>query len=158
MKKYRDLNLKKIRIDNNLDFAHFTYKDGMCSCCYGPRDLPKRYWKDGKIPEQGDSFQYILFKNANNGSGQVTKNFTIDDYTCISNRIYSRETLKKVCLDLMSQLDDDYFILMPKTDSYCIVIRTYDGYKFQYDTGAEFKLTYNDEKNFDLITYSDVIS
>lgn len=32
--QYGDLNLKKIRDDNEFDFAHFTYQRGMCSCCY----------------------------------------------------------------------------------------------------------------------------
>jgi len=69
-KTYSDLNLKAIREALNIDFAHFTYKQGQCSCCYGPKDLPKMYWKDRTIPE-GDDYSYILFKNANNGSGTV---------------------------------------------------------------------------------------
>ena len=60
--KYRDLNLKKIREDNDLDFAHFTYQKGMCSCCYGPWDLPKRHWKNGIVREQSEDVQYLLFK------------------------------------------------------------------------------------------------
>lgn len=39
--KYKELNLKKIREDNDLDFAHFTYQKGMCSCCYGQKICQK---------------------------------------------------------------------------------------------------------------------
>ena len=84
MKKYAELNLKKIREDNGLDFAHFTYVKGMCSCCYGPTDLPAIYWKDGIVKNEEDKYSYILFKNANNGSGQVKRKDEITNYTCIS--------------------------------------------------------------------------
>lgn len=63
MQNYKSLNLKKVRDDNGLDFAHFTYLKNQCSCCYGPADLPARYWAGGKRPEKvTDNTQYILFK------------------------------------------------------------------------------------------------
>lgn len=72
LKRYKDLNLKEIREKTGIDFAHFTFQPGMCSCCYGPEDLPSLYWKDRRIKH--DNYSYILFKNADNGSGSVTKN------------------------------------------------------------------------------------
>lgn len=140
--QYGDLNLKKIRDENELDFAHFTYQRGMCSCCYGPLDLPKRYWKGGKKPVEveidgkwhyeldgqkvnTDNIQYILFKNADNGSGHVRRADEIDNYTCIEWG-FPMEKLEKVCKDLQEQLGDKYVVLMP-TDTYtCIEIFRYD--------------------------------
>jgi len=97
MQAYKDLNLKKLREEAGLDFAHFTYKRGQCSCCYGPLDMADRYWAKGKRPQKInvtyntngeiasyqydrplEQVQYILFKNASNGSGTVTK----DDIIC----------------------------------------------------------------------------
>ena len=147
MKKYGDLNLRKIREDNDLDFAHFTYKRGQCSCCYGPLDMADRYWKkkpikvmdedvteasdgcftykihyeiDGKIIDI-DDLQYILFKNAYNGSGTKTKNDEIGKYTCISWQM-PMDKLRKVCEDLKSQLDEDYKVYMPLSDMNTIII------------------------------------
>lgn len=118
--KYRDLNLKKLREDNDLDFAHYTYQEGMCSCCYSPKDLPKRYWKDGAIPE-GDDYTYILFKNANNGSGVVHRDDEIKDYQCIGWRFDSAK-LEKVCKDLQEQLGDEYIVLVPTDPCWTIVV------------------------------------
>lgn len=145
MKQYKDLNLKKLREDNDLDFAHFTYKSGQCSCCYGPQDMAARYWKNGKKPEKiydvpGNSYHYeingdiidinninyILFKNANNGSGIVTKNDFIKNYTCVSYSLKNKEQITKICEELMKQLDEDYIITIPKNDNYAIVIYTKD--------------------------------
>lgn len=50
MKIYKDLNMKKIREDNGLDFAHYTYLPGQCTCCYGPMDMPARYWRNSLKP------------------------------------------------------------------------------------------------------------
>lgn len=123
--QYGDLNLKKIRDDNGLDFAHFTYQRGMCSCCYGPRDLPKRYWRGNVIPEDDYDYTYLLFKNADNGSGHVKRTDEIDNYTCIEWG-FPMEKLENVCKDLQEQLGDKYVVLMP-TDTYtCIQIFRYD--------------------------------
>lgn len=119
--KYKDLNLKKIREDNDLDFAHFTYQKGMCSCCYGPWDLPKRYWRGGVVQSREKDVQYILFKNADNGSGVVKRDDEIDDYTCISWN-FPIEKLENVCKDLQTQLGDEYVVLKPKNDLTCISI------------------------------------
>lgn len=122
MNKYSDLKLKEIREAAGIDFAHYTYHRGQCSCCYGPKDLPKLYWKNRVIPEH-DDYSYILFKNADNGSGTVTKNDIIDDYTCISWKC-SEEQLDTVCKMLEEQLDDDYIVEKPEDPHTCIVIRT----------------------------------
>lgn len=120
--KYRDLNLKKIREDNDLDFAHFTYQKGMCSCCYGPKDLPKRYWRNHTIPE-GEDYTYILFKNADNGSGVVKRDDEIcgNSYECIA-WDFPIEKLENVCKDLQAQVGDEYVVLKPKNAMSCILI------------------------------------
>ena len=120
--KYKDLNLKKIREDNDLDFAHFTYQKGMCSCCYGPKDLPKRYWRGGVIPEH-DNYTYILFKNADNGSGIVKREDEIGGgtYDCISWK-FPAEKLETVCKDLQAQLGEEYVVLVPPNTMYCIIV------------------------------------
>ena len=119
MKQYKDLNLKKIREALDIDFAHFTYLRGQCSCCYGPKDLPKRYWKDGII--KYSDYTYALFKNADNGSGIVSKNDYITNYTCISWDM-SMEKAEQFCEMLQEQLDTDYLVLCPKNTDYCIQI------------------------------------
>ena len=121
--KYKDLNLKKIREDNDLDFAHFTYQKGMCSCCYGPWDLPKRYWRDGKVQARDKDVQYILFKNADNGSGVVKRNDKLccHSYECIAWE-FPIEKLENVCKDLQKQVGDEYVVLKPKDSMGCILI------------------------------------
>lgn len=152
MQTYGSLNLKKLRDDNGLDFAHFTYLRGQCSCCYGPQDLPSCYWVKGKKPVETQmpdgtmrfvpplsNIQYILFKNANNGSGTVTKNDIIckrsirnlpawrrtgHDHTyrvCIEWK-FPDEKMDGVLRSLREQLDDDYVILRPSLCSECITI------------------------------------
>lgn len=43
MKRYKELNLKSLREEADIDFAHFTYLKGMCSCCFPPSSFPKIY-------------------------------------------------------------------------------------------------------------------
>lgn len=51
MKTYADLDLKAIREACDLDFAHYTYGRGQCSCCYGPLEMPAKYWRNRKKPK-----------------------------------------------------------------------------------------------------------
>lgn len=118
--KYENLNLKLVRELNDLDFAHFTYQPGMCSCCYGPKDLPKRYWKGGVIPEHND-YTYLLFKNADNGRGHVKRYEEISDCTYIE-WSFPKEKLEQVCYNLQEQLGDEYVVLVPKSTMKCIAI------------------------------------
>lgn len=119
--QYGDLNLKKIRDDNGIDFAHFTYQRGMCSCCYGPKDLPKRYWRGNIIPNDDYDYTYLLFKNADNGSGHVKRTDEIKNHTCIE-WYFPMEKLEKICKDLQEQLGDEYVVLMPTDTLTCIGI------------------------------------
>lgn len=139
MKQYKDLDLKLIRDVADLDFAHFTFGRGQCSCCYGPIDMPAIYWKNKKKPievkDSENSFhyelggkpfsysemEYILFKNANNGSGTVTKNDYIKDGTCIQYNL-SKEKVKVVCKMLQEQLGNEYLVIEPENDLCCIQI------------------------------------
>lgn len=95
----------------------------MCSCCYGPEDLPSLYWKDRKIKH--DNYSYILFKNADNGSGAVTKNDWIEDYTCIMWGGMGLDKLKEILDLLQEQLGEAYYIEFPESEYYTAVIRTY---------------------------------
>ena len=117
---YSDLNLKQLRIDADIDFAHYTYKKGQCSCCYGPKDQAAKYWRDGKITEAAD-YEYILFKNADNGSGCVSADDIIRGTVCVSWKM-SKEKLEKVCELLRKQFTPDYHIFMPLDDFYTIII------------------------------------
>jgi hypothetical protein len=143
--KYKDLNLKKIREDNDLDFAHFTYQKGMCSCCYGPKDLPKRYWRNGVIPEH-DDYTYILFKNADNGGGVVTRDNEVDDYTCIEWG-FPIEKLENVCKDLQTQLGDEYVVLKPKSDFGCILICKTDSRYLEEKLADSYYTTIQNDSN-----------
>lgn len=145
MLKYGELNLKSIMEKANLQFAHFTYSPKQCSCCYSPKDMPKRYWKNGVIAED-DNYSYILFKNAYNGSGSVTKN----DYICESFQSNESKRLRKekpwrtyktsyqrvhieygnlteeqmdiVISELQIQLGDEYTVIKPEDEHRCIAI------------------------------------
>lgn len=139
MKTYKELNLKKLRDDNGLDFAHYTFKPGQCSCCYGPDDQAAIYWVNRK-KNWNKHTQYILFKNADNGSGYVTRNDVIcmppqhllkkkhhwyipsERHTvCIAWR-FPMEKMDGVLQSLSEQLDDDYVVLRPKDEYECIQI------------------------------------
>ena len=142
MKTYGDLNLKAIREACDLDFAHYTYGRGQCSCCYGPLDMAKRYWRNSKKPievEEGGLIHYeldgqryddrkttyILFKNACNGSGRIkNKAEPIKNYTCISYRFASDEQKQKVCSMLQEQLGNEYVVQVPQNTLHCIIIFT----------------------------------
>lgn len=121
-KTYGELDLKKIREECGLDFAHFTYKKGQCSCCYTPKDMAAKYWHNGIIPT-GNDYTYILFKNAENGSGTVTANDTIRNYTCVEWNM-SDEQLAKVCDMLQEQLGNDYYVEKPLDEGTTIIIWT----------------------------------
>lgn len=138
---YKELDLKKIREKNGLDFAHYTFGRGQCSCCYGPFDMPARYWKNGVKPsayidgteiyEDGRlvggkprELTYILFKNACNGSGTVRAADTIKSHTCVSYHVRSMDQLATICADLQEQLGDTYFVEKPDNFSSCIIIWT----------------------------------
>jgi hypothetical protein len=144
MKTYGDLNLKKIRESCDLDFAHYTYRAGQCSCCYGPLDMAKKYWRKGKKPVEvkegglihyeldGQRYNtskttYILFKNACNGSGRIkSKDEVIKNYTCIEYNFESDEQKQKVCSMLQDQLGSDYVVQVPQNNLTCIIIFTKD--------------------------------
>jgi len=118
-KTYSDLNLKVIRETLDIDFAHFTYPKDMCSCCYGPEDLPKLYRKKGIEADKIES--YILFKNANNGSGTVTKYDNIKKRGYISWKLNPTQ-LDGVCSMLQEQLGDGYEVVKPENNNSCIEI------------------------------------
>jgi len=121
--KYKDLNLKHLREVCDIDFAHYTYKRGMCSCCYGPKDLPSRYWRNNEVLEDTDydDISYILFKNADNGRGCVKR----DDYIgedCIEWNL-TDEQLTKVIAELERQIGDEFIVVRPMTKHRCIVLQ-----------------------------------
>lgn len=145
MKTYAELDLLKIRDECGLDFARHTYSKGQCSCCYGPRDMAAHWWVKGKKPKKikigegayewgGDTrnFTYILFKNADNGSGRI-KNLSepVKDYTCVEYRFKDEEQKNKVCQMLQDQLGDEYNVIVPKDESCCIIIRYINGWNEQ---------------------------
>ncbi len=118
--KFEELNLKQIREDNGLDFAHFTFLKNMCSCCSTPLEFPARYWHRGIKPQSMDNVQYLIFKNADNGSGRVTKNDDISEYECILWQ-FPVEKLGKICKDLEQQMGNEYEILVPGSELFCIL-------------------------------------
>lgn len=149
MKTYADLDLKAIREACDLDFAHYTYGRGQCSCCYGPLEMAAKYWRNRKKPKivydtpnepgKGRIFHYeldgkkidtgsitfILFKNAYNGRGRIKSlDEPVTDHTCISYHFKDDDQKNKVCRMLKEQLDDDYIIAVPKSDRSCIIILT----------------------------------
>ncbi len=117
MKKYGDLNLKKVCEVAGLDFAHFTYQKNQCSCCYKPTDMSKNYWYNKEkfeLAKEGEEVYYtfILFSNAHNGSGTVTKNDEIKSETYINYRVDNEEQMKIIVQELQNQLEE-YQVIMP---------------------------------------------
>jgi hypothetical protein len=139
---YGDLNLRAIREATGLDFAHYTYQPNMCSCCYGPEDFPKRYWnkdsitidQEGKIHAKDENYSYILFKNASNGSGSVTKNDTIIPSEIAGDDVYISYSFRDdaqrdaVIAALQEQLGDLYIVTTPEDENHCIRIIGHDRY------------------------------
>lgn len=119
--QYKDLNLNKLRDDNGLDFAHYTYLKDMCTCCYGPLDFPKRYWKNGEKSKTEEDIQYILFKNAENGIGNVKDTDEIRDVQSIAWQ-FPMEKMQQICKDLQEQFGDEYVVLMPTDEFTCIMV------------------------------------
>ena len=140
--RYKELNLKEIREECDLDFAHYTYEKGMCSCCFGPKNLSNKYWRDSKKSKKKafsgwnrvgfsfgneidkphpDEYEYLLFKNADNGSGSVTSEDTIENVYIQWG--FPSEKLDKVCSMLQEQLGDDYKVIKPTAFSKCIEIK-----------------------------------
>lgn len=121
MKQYKDLDLKHLMEVCDIDFAHYTYEEGMCSCCYTPKNFDKKYWRNEEIRYDND-YSYILFKNSDNGSGVVYENDTIKYGVCVEWGL-SNEQLDKVCAELQRQLGDEYFVKKPTCEYACIVIK-----------------------------------
>lgn len=123
MMKYKDLDLIHLRKVCDIDFAHYTYKKKMCSCCYGPKDLPAKYWRNNEVMEDTDydEISYILFKNADNGSGCVKR----DDY--IGNDYIewnlTDEQLTKVIAELERQLGSEFDVIRPMSKHRCIKLQ-----------------------------------
>lgn len=107
---YRDLDLAKLRNECGLDFAHYTYKKGMCPHRCGPKDLPKKYWKDGIIPHDSN-FTFILFNNSDEENGTVCSDDVIGDNVHIMYRFDSDDQMKKVCKHLSAMLGYEYQVI-----------------------------------------------
>ena len=152
MTTYNDLKLKELREKCDIDFAHYTYKKGQCSCCYGPKDLAKIHWRKGiEVTEDLKDYSYILFKNADNGSGHVTKNDTLNDIEFIQWSLNDIQ-LHDVCKELSVQYGDGWVVLVPKDHMTTIIVmnRNYTnfnyyfykdkhGFEIFYENGNKFK-------------------
>lgn len=119
--KYRDLDLKHLREVCDIDFAHYTYKRGQCSCCYGPKDLPPMYWRHHKVlvDVDYDDISYILFKNADNGGGIRKANDELNRTEFIEWNL-TNEQLDKVIAELKRQVGDEYDVIYPESKLVCI--------------------------------------
>lgn len=138
MTTYGELDLKKIRDELGLDFAHYTYRKGQCSCCYGPKDMALKYWRDRVIPDH-NNYKSILFKNAYNGSGRIKDpSEPIRDYTCIEHTNLTHEELLKVAQKLADQLDKEYTVYVP-ADSLCTMIILWSGGEYFKKHKADLK-------------------
>ena len=150
MKTYADLNLKELREKCDIDFAHYTYKRGQCSCCYGPKYLAKTHWRKGIDVETVEDYSYILFKNADNGSGCVTKNDELNDIEFVEWGELDDEKMNAVCEELSIQYGNGWVVLIPNNNYKTIIIvnREYRNFKFYmedenydsfYENGQKYK-------------------
>lgn len=132
MKTYADLNLKELREKCDIDFAHYTYRRGQCSCCYGPKNLAKTHWRKGIDVENVEDYSYILFKNADNGSGHVTKNDELNDIEFVEWGELNDEKLNAVCKELSIQYGDNWIVLVPNCNYKTIIIVNREYRNFTY--------------------------
>lgn len=128
---YGDLNLYELMEVAELDFAHYTYEYGDCSCCFGPRDMSEEYWisyerYEEVIENPKEPISYILFKNASNGSGEVSYDDPIQDGASIGYEFKSDEQKELVMKELQRQLGDGYKVVPPIQENACIVIEKVD--------------------------------
>lgn len=135
MKQYKDLDLNKIAKEAGLDFAHWSCR-GNSSCCVDIlKDFPQKYFTKKKEQILRENFQYLLFANSHNRSGDVKKDYVIcyqsDEHNGIYSRLYpvyvfcnisSEDTLNSICDLLQEQLGDKYEVVKPTEDS-CLQIR-----------------------------------
>lgn len=117
--RYGDLHLETVREACGLDFAHFTYQPGMCSCCYGPEDLPSIYWHNHT--KLDGNYTYILFKNADNGSGCVKRKDFVKDITYVS-WDFPMDRMESVCKHLKECFGDDFSVIAPKDHFHTITV------------------------------------
>lgn len=141
MRYYKDLDLEKIRDACDIDFAHYTYEPGMCACCFGPENLSRKFWKNGIILR--NNYEYILFKNADNGSGHVNAYHPIHNKTHIE-WDFDMSKMDKICRMLLEQLGDEYYVRIPKSDWHCITVMTFDNLDSDAETDKYRILTYAD--------------
>ena len=68
-----------------------------------------------------ENVQYLLFKNADNGSGHVRKNDDIGEVEYIEWN-FPLEKMDKICEELQRQVGRDYVVLIPQNINKCILI------------------------------------
>lgn len=135
MKKYADLKLKEIAKKAGLDFAHWSCR-GSCSCCVDFMYFPQKFFTKSKATLDEDNLQFILFKNAYNGSGDVDKDHIIcyqsfESGKKASNRLYpvfvgwsfDEQNLDSVINLLQEQLGNKYKVIKPKNTKEAIEIQ-----------------------------------
>lgn len=124
---YSDLNLNYLKNLLNLDFAHFSYVNKMCSCCFSISDFPTKYWRDGIIVSKESSnfnnLNYILFKNSIDGTGEVSLNDTLDNFESIEYKFVNRELLVSFCSELSNICNKfNYQVLIPSNEDLSIIL------------------------------------
>ena len=122
--KYKDLDLRAIMEAENLDFAHWTYQRGQCSCCYGPEDQPKRYWRNGDRPE--DVYGYPgLDEQTRKPIFYFVKIWKGKKYDYNARTILFNDMaqVQRVCNLLQQQLGEEYEVVCPDDMMRCIKIK-----------------------------------
>ena len=133
---YKELKLRELRDKLDLDFAHYTFQPKQCSCCYGPQDQPALYWKDRKIlhGDELNKAKYILFKNADNGSGHVRGTEEIcsrrnsgKEYILWNSDSIDDVLLTAICKELQERVGSGYKVIKPKDEYTTIIIEKVEG-------------------------------
>ena len=75
-----------------------------------------------------DDYTYILFKNANNGSGSVKRDDYLSDQSqiCISWHLNDKQ-LNAVVRELRKQVGTEFIVSKPDNDYMCIVLKRRKG-------------------------------
>lgn len=124
---YNDLKLDYLKNILNLDFAHFSYVNKMCSCCFSISNFPSEYWRDGKIVCKNtidfDKLNFILFKNSIDGTGEVSVNDNLSDFESIEYQFENKEKLINFCNELSNICNKfGYQVLIPPNNDLSVIL------------------------------------
>lgn len=123
LKKYGDLNFDVLRNDIGIDLVHYTCPRGHRWFELHPMDYPARCWRGGKPSDDYLDYTFILFKNAEDMGGYVTKEHYIENETFLETKFKDDIQAKRAIDELQRQLGTRYLVQWPPEEECSVEIR-----------------------------------